>query len=179
MDFNIIILICLGIIAAGIIAALAVAMGMNSKIKLVARAIAAQNAAISKMRDALRDRAATGAIAENAEIVYQDLVQNLTPVMAELDIKPRDTAEHLLWRTLGGLIDEYGKNPFVLEQLRRSIKLNSAIARNADLFLAHADKLLRHLSAADTDGLLTATFTDGLLGQSVTLLTQAKQLAQS
>jgi len=179
MDFNIIIFIGLGIVVAGIIAVFTVTIGVSSKIKLVVRAISAQNAAISKMRDALRDRAATGAIAENAEIIYQDLVQNISPVMAELDIKPRDTSEHLLWRTLGGLIDEYGKNPFVLEQLRRSIKLNSAVARNADLFLAHADKLLRHLSAADTDGLLTATFTDGLLGQSVTLLTQAKQLAQN
>lgn len=134
---------------------------------------------IVKMYDVLKNRLSTNAVTENAEIIYQNLIQNISPIILELDITPRQTDEHLLWRTLGGLIDEYGKNPFVLEKLRRGIKLNPAVARNVDLFLNHADKLLVHLSKTDETGLLAATFTDGLLGQAVTLFAQAKQLAHN
>ena len=40
-----------------------------------------------------------------------------------------------------------------------------------------ADAFLHHLTTTDPDGILAATFTDGLLGQSLTFFTQARQLA--
>ena len=80
---------------------------------------------------------------------------------------------------MGGILDEYGKNPFVLEKLRRAIKLDSEVARSVDNYLTRAESLLRHLSSTEQDGLLSATFTDGLLGQSITFFGQAKQLAMS
>ena len=90
---------------------------------------------------------------------------------------PRSTPEHPLWRALGGILDEYAKNPFVLEKLRRSIKLDSEVARNIDNYMHRADTFLQHLTTTEPDGLLSATFTDGLLGQSLTFFAQAKQLA--
>ncbi|MCL1902159.1 MAG: hypothetical protein FWG18_00850 [Alphaproteobacteria bacterium] len=133
--------------------------------------------AILKMQSMLKARAASDMVAQNAEIIYQDLLQHLTPIMRASEISMRDTSEHELWRALGGILDEYNKNPFVLEQLRRLIKLDSSIARATDAFLNRAEHLLRHLAAADPDGILASSFADGLLGQSMTLLSQAKQLA--
>ena len=74
-------------------------------------------------------------------------------------------------------MDEYAKNPFVLEKLRRCIKLNPDVSRNTDNYMNRADALLQHLTATDPDGILTATFTDGLLGQSLTFFAQARALA--
>ena len=97
--------------------------------------------------------------------------------MAAIDIMPRNTTEHPLWRALGGIMDEYAKNPFALEKLRRCIKLDSEIGRHVDNYIRRADNFLQHLSTTEPDGILAATFTDGLLGQSLTFFTQAKQLA--
>ena len=74
-------------------------------------------------------------------------------------------------------MDEYAKNPFTLEKLRRCIKLDSEVARNIDNYMHRADTFLHHLTTTEPDGLLSATFTDGLLGQSLTFFAQAKQLA--
>ena len=132
---------------------------------------------IVKIQSVLKNKSATNAVAENAEMIYQDLLQNLIPIMAAIDIMPRNTSEHPLWRALGGIMDEYAKNPFALEKLRRSIKLDSEISRHVDNFLRRADAFLQHLSTTEPDGILAATFTDGLLGQSLTFFTQARQLA--
>lgn len=132
---------------------------------------------IVKMQSVLKNKYATNAVAENAEIIYQDLLQNLIPIMAAIDIMPRNTSEHQLWRALGGIMDEYAKNPFVLEKLRRAIKLDTEVARCVLNYKTRADSFLNYLTATEPDGLLASTFTDGLLGQSVTFFTQAQQLA--
>ena len=43
--------------------------------------------------------------------------------------------------------------------------------------MRRADNFLHHLTTTEPDGLLSNTFTDGLLGQSLTFFAQAKQLA--
>jgi len=174
MELNLVILGgIVGILAASIVGFIAV----YSTIKRLGRTVVAQTAHIAKLHKVLSNRQATNAVAENTEIIYNGLNQSIAPITKELDIAPRDTDEHMLWRNIGGLLDEYARNPFVLEQLRRAVKLNPQVARHTNAFLENASKLLRHLAAVDTDGLLAATFTDGLLGQAVTLVSQAKQLA--
>ena len=132
---------------------------------------------IVKIQSTLKSKSATNAVAENAEMIYQDLLQNLIPIMAAIDIMPRTTSEHPLWRALGGIMDENAKNPFALEKLRRCIKLDSEVARSVENYMNRADSFLHHLTTTDPDGILSATFTDGLLGQSLTFFAQAKQLA--
>ena len=97
--------------------------------------------------------------------------------MAAIDVMPRATPEHPLWRALGGILDEYNKNPFVLEKLRRCIKLDSEVARSVDNYMSRADAFLQHLTTTEPEGILSATFTDGLLGQSLTFFAQARTLA--
>jgi hypothetical protein len=150
---------------------------INSKIKAIARTLGHQYALMVKIQSVLKSKYATNVVTENAEMIYQDLLQNLIPIMAAIDIMPRSTAEHPLWRALGGIIDEYAKNPFALEKLRRAIKLDSEVARSVDNYLNRADGFLSHLTTTEPNGLLSATFTDGLLGQSITFFGQAKQLA--
>ena len=132
---------------------------------------------VLKIQSMLKNKSATNAVAEHAEMIYQDLLQNLIPILAALDIMPRNTSEHPLWRTLGGLIDEYAKNPFVMEKLRRAIKLDAEVKRNVSNYMNRADNLLKHLSESEPDGILTKTFINGLLGQSLTFFTQAYHLA--
>ena len=149
----------------------------TSKISSLNKTLDRQYSLIAKMQSMLRNKSATNAVAENAEMIYQDLLQNLIPIMAAIDVMPRNTSEHPLWRALGGIMDEYAKNPFALEKLRRAIKLNADVSRNIDNYMRRADALLAHLTATDTEGILAATFTDGLLGQSLTFFTQARHLA--
>jgi len=130
-----------------------------------------------KMQNTLKNKSATNAVAEHAEIIYQDLLQNLIPILAVLDIMPRNTSEHPLWRTLGGLLDEYARNPFVMEKLRRAIKLDANVKRNISNYMSHAENLLNNLNTTEPDGILATTFLNGLLGQSLTFFTQAYQLA--
>ena len=132
---------------------------------------------IIKIQNTLKNKSATNAVAEHAEVIYQDLLQNLIPILATLDIMPRNTSEHPLWRTLGGLLDEYAKNPFVMEKLRRAIKLDTNVKRNVSNYMSRAEKLLENLNATEPDGILATTFLNGLLGQSLTFFTQAYQLA--
>ena len=174
---TIIIFILLGItiILSGI--TLLVINRTNAHIGNICKTQEHQYALIVKMQSVLKNKSATNAVAENAEMIYQDLLQNLIPVMAAIDIMPRNTAEHALWRALGGIMDEYAKNPFALEKLRRAIKLDSEVARCIDNYMRRADNFLHHLTSTEPDGLLSSTFTDGLLGQSLTFFAQAKQLA--
>jgi len=167
------------VILIGIALILIYIKNMRARTTRIEQMMGHQATILSKMQAANRARNATDAIAQNAEIIYQDLLQHITPVAKALEAPLRDTTEHELWRTLGGIADEYAKNPYVLEQLRRLIKLDPQVSRGVDSFLTRAEHLLRHLAAADPDGLLAGTFADGLLGQMMTLLSQAKQLAQN
>lgn len=151
--------------------------GMNTRVRATAKTLTYQYNLIVKMQKVLKNKSATNAITENAEIIYQDLLQSLIPIMAAIDVMPRNTSEHQLWRALGGIMDEYGKNPFALEKLRRAIKLDSEVARNVDNYMTRADSFLHYLTTTEPEGILAATFTDGLLGQSLTFFAQAKQLA--
>lgn len=150
---------------------------INTRINSITKTLEHQYNLIVKIQSVLKNKSATNAVAENAEMIYQDLLQSLIPIMAAIDIMPRNTPEHALWRALGGIMDEYAKNPFALEKLRRAIKLDSEIAHNVDNYMHRADTFLQHLNNTEPDGLLSATFTDGLLGQSLTFFAQAKQLA--
>lgn len=149
----------------------------NTRVRDVSKTLTHQYNLIVKIQSVLKNKSATNAVAENAEMIYQDLLQNLIPIMAAIDVMPRNTNEHPLWRALGGIMDEYAKNPFALEKLRRCIKLDSEVARSIDNYMNRAEGFLNHLTTTDPDGILAATFTDGLLGQSLTFFAQAKQLA--
>lgn len=150
---------------------------VNARVRDVAKTLTHQYNLIVKIQSILKNKSATNAVAENAEMIYQDLLQNLIPIMAAIDVMPRNTNEHPLWRALGGIMDEYAKNPFALEKLRRCIKLDPEVARSIDNYMNRADSFLNHLTTTDPDGILASTFTDGLLGQSLTFFAQAKQLA--
>ena len=150
---------------------------INGRINDINKTLSHQYSLIVKIQSVLKNKSATNAVAENAEMIYQDLLQSLIPIMAAIDIMPRNTSEHPLWRALGGIMDEYARNPFALEKLRRAIKLDSEIARNVDNYMRRGDAFLAHLNATEPDGILSTTFTDGLLGQSLTFFAQAKQLA--
>ncbi|MDR0726795.1 MAG: hypothetical protein LBF37_01900 [Rickettsiales bacterium] len=176
---DIFILVSIIIIIAGLFALGLFTYLINSKIKVITRTLSHQYALMVKMQSVLKSKYATNVVTENAEMLYQDLLQNLIPVMAAIDIMPRSTAEHPLWRALGGIMDEYAKNPFALEKLRRAIKLDSEVARSVDNYLNRADGFLSHLTTTEPNGILSATFTDGLLGQSLTFFNQAKQLAEA
>ncbi len=174
---NIVLLVGI-IITIAIVSAMAITVAnMNRKIQDISKTLTHQFSMITKIQTALKTKSATNAVTENAELIYQDLLQNLIPIMAAIDVMPRGTPEHPLWRALGGIMDEYAKNPFALEKLRRCIKLNSEISRNLDNYMNRADTFLHHLTATEPDGILAATFTEGLLGQSLTFFAQAKQLA--
>ncbi len=172
------------LILAGIIILILINFGIlyfitviNNRVRETTKTLTLQYNLIVKIQSVLKNKSATNAVAENAEMIYQDLLQNLIPIMAAIDIMPRNTSEHPLWRALGGIMDEYAKNPFALEKLRRCIKLDSEVARSIDNYMSRADSFLHHLTTTDPDGILSATFTDGLLGQSLTFFAQAKQLA--
>lgn len=154
-------------------------ISMNRNIKQINKTQTYQYNLMVKIQNILKNKFSVGETADKAEIIYQDLLQDLIPIMAAIDVMPRTTSEHPLWRALGGIMDEYAKNPFVLEKLRRAIKLDSNIAHNVGHYLNRANLFLQHMASTDTDGILSTTFTDGLLGQSLTFFAQAQALANS
>lgn len=174
---NTLALIGIGIVLIIQLATLYFVYNANNRIRDITKTLTHQYNLIVKIQSVLKNKSATNAVAENAEMIYQDLLQNLIPIMAAIDVMPRNTNEHPLWRALGGIMDEYAKNPFALEKLRRCIKLDSEVARSIDNYMNRAEGFLNHLTTTDPDGILAATFTDGLLGQSLTFFAQAKQLA--
>lgn len=174
---NTFLLILLGILLAINIAILIIGFLTHNRIRIIDQNLSYQYNLIVKIQSLLKNKSATNAVAEHAEMIYQDLLQNLIPILATLDIMPRNTTEHPLWRTLGGLLDEYAKNPFVMEQLRRAIKLDAGVKRNVSNYMNRAENLLNRLNETEPDGILTTTFINGLLGQSLTFFTQAYQLA--
>jgi len=151
----------------------------NKNLKQVTKTLTYQYNLLVKIQNVLKNKASVNETTDKAEIIYQDLLQDLIPIMAAIDVMPRTTSEHPLWRALGGIMDEYAKNPFVLEKLRRVIKLDSNIAHNVGHYLNRANMFLQHMATTDTDGILSTTFTDGLLGQSLTFFAQAQALANT
>ena len=111
--------------------------GINRHVRNLEKTLTYQYNLIVKIQSVLKNKSATNAVAEHAEVIYQDLLQHLIPIMAAIDVMPRATPEHPLWRALGGILDEYNKNPFVLEKLRRCIKLDSEVARSVDNYDRH------------------------------------------
>ena len=176
MDFTII-SICFGFLGFVCVITMIMVIIANRHIEALEKNNSYIQDMIIKMQNILKNKSATNAVAEHAEMIYQDLLQNLIPILAALDIMPRNTSEHPLWRTLGGLLDEYAKNPFVMEKLRRAIKLDSNVKRNVSNYMSRAENLLENLNATEPDGILATTFLNGLLGQSLTFFTQAYQLA--
>ncbi len=162
-----------------VISTLFLLINLNKQMRELTKTTTLQYNLIVKMQNMLKNKSSVNETTEKAEIIYQDLLQDLIPIMAAIDIMPRTTSEHPLWRALGGIMDEYAKNPFVLEKLRRAIKLDSNIAHNVSHYLNRANMFLQHMSATDTDGILSTTFTDGLLGQSLTFFAQAQTLAST
>ena len=154
-------------------------IGINTKIKNMNKTLTYQYNLMVKIQNVLKNKFSVNETTDKAEIIYQDLLQDLIPIMAAMDVMPRTTSEHPLWRALGGIMDEYAKNPFVLEKLRRAIKLDSNIAHNVSHYLNRANLFLQHMATTDSDGILSTTFTDGLLGQSLTFFAQAQALANT
>ncbi len=150
---------------------------LNNRFREMSKTLTHQYNLIVKIQNTLKNRISVNDTTDKAEIIYQDLLQDLIPIMASMDVMPRTTSEHPLWRALGGIMDEYAKNPFILEKLRRAIKLDSNIARNITHYLNRANMFLQHMATNDSDGILATTFTDGLLGQSLTFFAQAQALA--
>lgn len=176
---NFIFTIILTVCAVCSLSCLFLLINSYKKLKETNKTLTYQYNLIVKIQNVLKNKSSVNETADKAEIIYQDLLQNLIPIMAAIDIMPRTTSEHPLWRALGGIMDEYAKNPFVLEKLRRAIKLDSNVAQNVGHYLNRANMFLQHMSATDTDGILSTTFTDGLLGQSLTFFAQAQALAST
>lgn len=162
-----------------IISILILLINLHKQMRDLTKTTTLQYNLIVKMQNMLKNKSSVNETTEKAEIIYQDLLQDLIPIMATIDVMPRNSSEHPLWRALGGIMDEYAKNPFVLEKLRRAIKLDSNIAHNVSHYLNRANMFLQHMSVTDTDGILSTTFTDGLLGQSLTFFAQAQTLAST
>ena len=154
-------------------------IGANKNIANINKTLTYQYNLLVKIQNVLKNKFSVNETTDKAEIIYQDLLQDLIPIMATMDVMPRNSSEHPLWRALGGIMDEYAKNPFVLEKLRRAIKLDSNISHNVSHYLNRANMFLQHMASTDTDGILSTTFTDGLLGQSLTFFAQAQALANT
>ena len=176
---NTVIILTLGICTLCVFGSLFLLISSHQNTKNILKTLTLQYNLIVKIQNVLKNKSSVNETADKAEIIYQDLLQDLIPIMAAIDIMPRATSEHPLWRALGGIIDEYNKNPFVLEKLRRAIKLDANISHNVTHYLNRANMFLQHMSATDNDGILSTTFTDGLLGQSLTFFAQAQALASS
>lgn len=174
---NNIILVLASISALCSLCAFLFVLTANKQIRSISKTLTFQYNLIVKMQNVLKNKMSVNETTDKAEIIYQDLLQDLIPIMAAIDAMPRTTNEHPLWRALGGIMDEYAKNPFILEKLRRAIKLDSKIAHNVNHYLNRANMFLQHMASTDTDGILATTFTDGLLGQSLTFFAQAQTLA--
>lgn len=174
---NTIILILVIICTLGSLCSVLFIVSANKNIRNITKTLTYQYNLLVKIQNVLKNKFSVNETTDKAEIIYQDLLQDLIPIMAAMDVMPRNSSEHPLWRALGGIMDEYAKNPFVLEKLRRAIKLDSNIAHNVSHYLNRANMFLQHMASTDTDGILSTTFTDGLLGQSLTFFAQAQALA--
>jgi len=104
-----IIISLLVLVLVGIIATFMSIKNINTKINDIVKTLTFQYNLLVKIQSVLKNKNATNAVAENAEIIYQDLLQNLIPIMAAIDVMPRNTNEHPLWRALGGIMTNMQK----------------------------------------------------------------------
>ncbi len=102
---NTILFILLGIVVALAITVTIIGILAHRRLGTIERNISYQYNLIVKIQSILKSKSATNAVAEHAEMIYQDLLQNLIPILAALDIMPRNTSEHPLWRTVEGSME--------------------------------------------------------------------------
>ncbi len=137
---NIVILTLVSVAIICGIVSVAFLITTNKKLNKITKTLTLQYNLLVKTQQTLKSKFSIGETTDKAEIIYQDLLQDLIPIMAAIDVMPRTTSEHPLWRALGGIMDEYAKNPFVLEKLRRTIKLDSNISHNITHYLNRANQ---------------------------------------
>lgn len=174
-----IILIELILISIFCIVSITLYIMLNTKITNLSKNLIKQSNYITNIQQLLKTKSTINAITENAEIIYQNLLQNIIPIMEAIDIEPRNTPEHPLWRALGGLMDEYAKNPYVAEKLRICIKLNTEIKKNLEAYINRGNAFLKQITTCEPNGVLSSAFIDGLLGQSLTFFTQIQQVSKN
>lgn len=152
---------------------------IKNKFKKIEILFSNQQKILKRMYFEIKNKANSDSLIENSELVYQNLLQNLIPLMASIDVMPRETQEeHPLWRSLGAIMDSYAQNPFTLEKIRRAIKLDSNVAQNIESYIEHTNKFLQELEELKKDGILSVSLKNGLLGKSLVLFEQARQLAE-
>ena len=91
MDYTLI-SICFGILGVICLTAIMMIIIANRHIDALTKNTSYIQDMIIKMQNTLKNKSATNAVAEHAEMIYQDLLQNLIPILAALDIRPRNTS---------------------------------------------------------------------------------------
>ena len=69
---------------------------INRRVREATKTLTHQYNLIVKIQSILKNKSATNAVAENAEMIYQDLLQNLIPIIAAMNIMQRINSEHPL-----------------------------------------------------------------------------------
>ena len=69
---------------------------LNKKINLLARATKQHAELLVAIKNVLKNKIAVNETTDKAEIIYQDLLQDLIPVMAATEIMPRYTSNNPL-----------------------------------------------------------------------------------
>lgn len=133
---------------------------------------------MSKAFIEFKNQASCDSFMNKLDFIYDNLLQHLICITEPLNIVPRKTNENPLWQLSGGLVDAVNKNPNIHEQIRKQIKWNESYASHIDSFLDVSQRLIEKLCEYDRDGLVSKAFNEGLMGQVIGVITQAKFLAQ-
>ena len=83
---DMIILIVLMVCALGSIAGLLLTISTNRNVREMAKTLTFQYNLIVKMQNLLKNKMSVNDTTDKAEIIYQDLLQDLIPIMAAIDI---------------------------------------------------------------------------------------------
>ena len=167
-------------ISVSILFAIIIIVIITNKFKRIEILFSNQQKILRLIYSEIKNKANNDSLIENSELIYQNLLENIIPLMASIDVMPREsTEEHPLWRSLGAIMDSYAQNPFTLEKIRRAIKLDSNVAQNIESYIEHTNKFLQELEDLKKDGILSMSLKNGLLGKSLILFEQARQLAEN
>lgn len=167
-------------ISVSILFAIIIIAIITNKFKRIEILFSNQQKILRLIYSEIKNKANNDSLIENSELIYQNLLENIIPLMASIDVMPREsTEEHPLWRSLGSIMDSYAQNPFTLEKIRRAIKLDSNVAQNIESYIEHTNKFLQELEDLKKDGILSMSLKNGLLGKSLILFEQARQLAEN
>jgi len=167
-------------ISVSILFAIIIIAIITNKFKRIEILFSNQQKILRLIYSEIKNKANNDSLIENSELIYQNLLENIIPLMASIDVMPREsTEEHPLWRSLGAIMDSYAQNPFTLEKIRRAIKLDSNVAQNIESYIEHTNKFLQELEDLKKDGILSMSLKNGLLGKSLILFEQARQLAEN